>query len=71
MNSPENDNEDINNNEDEISAENADVNDTSNPADDGFKTGNKTHGLTWERPMDEQAFDDESLSENPADEEGD
>lgn len=71
MNTPVNDSENINGNEDELTAESADVNETSSRADDGFKTGNKTNGLTWEQPMDEQAFDDKSLSEDPEDEEGD
>jgi hypothetical protein len=55
-------NEDINKNEDEISAKEGDENATSLPANDGFKTGNQSNGMTWEMPLDEQAFDDEDLS---------
>lgn len=72
MNNEESNNQNINDKEDEIAAQSTDANDSVKPADDGFKTGKKTHGLTWEKPMDEQAFDDERLSrDTAADEEGD
>ena len=67
MKAPEGTNEDINSNEDETSAQNADINEDAMPANDGFKTGNKSQGLTWEQPMDEQAFDSKDLSENDED----
>jgi hypothetical protein len=71
MKSPDKHNEDINAGQDGISAQNSDVNAKKTPADDGFKTGKKSHGMTWEMPMDEQTFDNESLSEDKTDEEGD
>ena len=64
MNMPDNDNAEINKNEDEVSAQKADVNATALPANDGFKTGKQNNGMTWQGPLDEQAFDDESLSED-------
>ena len=71
MENQKKDNRDINNKQDEVSAQRADVHDTKMPSDDGFKTGKKSHGLTWETPMDEQAFDSEDLSREKQDEEGD
>jgi hypothetical protein len=64
MSNPDNDNTEINKNQDEVSAQKADVNATALPANDGFKTGNRDNGMTWQGPLDEQAFDDENLSEN-------
>jgi hypothetical protein len=71
MNQPDKDNQEINDGQDETNAQKSDVNDSAMPADDGFKTGNKTHGLTWEAPMDEQGFDTERMDETNSDEEGD
>lgn len=71
MNNSKKNNQNINEKEDEISAESADINEQVKRADDGFKTGKKSHGLTWETPMDEQAFDDKDLNRNAGDEEGD
>ncbi len=70
MNNPDNNNSEINKNEDEVSAQKADVNATALPANDGFKTGNKDNGMTWQGPLDEQAFDNESLSNTDYKEEG-
>jgi hypothetical protein len=70
MGSSDNDNQKINKNEDEVSAEKADVNAKATPANDGFKTGKKGNGMTWQGPLDEQAFDDESLSRTDKNEEG-
>jgi hypothetical protein len=70
MKNPDKNNQDINNTQDEISAAKSDINDNAQPADDGFKTGKQSHGLTWETPMDEQAFDEDALRMNKEDEEG-
>lgn len=59
MITPENDNEEINENQDETTAQHADINSEAMPADDGFKTGKKSNGLTWEAPLDEQSFEKE------------
>ncbi|MFD2162879.1 hypothetical protein ACFSJU_10790 [Paradesertivirga mongoliensis] len=71
METPDSNNRKIKSAEDELREKNADAQERRKPADDGFKTGKKTHGLTWEAPMDEQAFDEGGLSRNPADEEAD
>ena len=71
METPDNDNRKNQRAEDERKGNNADAHERRKPADDGFKTGKKTHGLTWEAPMDEQAFHEGGLSRNPADEEAD
>ncbi|HEY0057107.1 MAG TPA: hypothetical protein VGB63_17285 [Pedobacter sp.] len=70
MKSSDENNQQIHKKEDEVSAEKADVNAKSTPANDGFKTGDKSNGMTWQGPLDEQAFDDESLSKNDLEEEG-
>lgn len=67
-NQPEN-NENIGNQEDEIAAEKADKNAVAKPADDGFKSEDKSNGLTWEGPSDEQALDSVDLSEDNAESE--
>jgi hypothetical protein len=64
-------NQDINDKQDELNAKNADVNARDTKADAGFKTGKKSHGMTWENPLDEQSFDDNSISRDRVDEEGD
>lgn len=63
MKNPEDKNQEINANEDEVSAAKADVNDTALPANDAFKTSKKSQGLTWQGPADEQAFDDNEKDE--------
>ena len=63
MIAPENENEEINSEQDETTAQHADINSEAMPADDGFKTGNKSNGLTWENPMDEQSFEKEDNEE--------
>lgn len=68
-NQPKN-NENIGKYEDEIGAEQADKNAAAKPADDGFKSSDKSNGLTWEGPSDEQALDSVDLSkDNPEEEE--
>ena len=62
MRNPEDRNQEINKNEDEISASITDANAKEKPADDAFKTPNRKHRMGWEVPMDEQAFDDTDLS---------
>lgn len=57
--------------ENEISAEKADVNEKSKPANDGFKSADKSNGLTWEGPSDEQAFDSVDLSKKENTEQND
>jgi len=50
-------NQNIKKEENEADNERKALNERVLPADRGFKTGHKSHGLTWEQPMDEQAFD--------------
>ena len=73
MEGPDRNNPKINKNEEGHGARKDDVNDKTMLADDGFKTGKKTHGYTWETPMDEQISESESPDpgRRASDEEGD
>jgi hypothetical protein len=71
MSNPENDNQNTQGKDDKVTMQDADENSPSKSENEGFKTGKQSNGLTWQTPLEEQAFDDQSLSEKPADEEGD